>query len=316
MGNIGDVLMKKEMDNSYKDYRKRNFFTEKIRPKIFPILVYILLVASCLGIIILLCWAFLSSFKDPMQWYISTWKLPEVWTFKNYITASSKLTIQINSYTRVGFWGLAWNTFLYAGVNAFLCVFTAALTTYILARYKGVIPMVGALWTVYLFRRFIPVGASIGAQLRFFKVIGIYDNMVGQWIMNAGPYGANFLVMYATWRGFGKTYAEAAEIDGANEFQIFIHIMLPLMIGLVLYTFVQKFIGMYNEWMGPMIYLPSYPTLSYGLFRMQYSVEPGMSFTPARLAGLFIMSIIPFIGFMFCRKTMLEGVSIGSGLKG
>lgn len=289
---------------------------KKIRAQIFPVLTYILLVASCLGIIVLFAWAILSTFKDPYEWYISTWELPSVWTISNYITAASKIQHRVNSYTVVGFWGMCWNTVLYAGVNALLATISAAFVSYIVARFKGVVPHVSLLWGLYLFYRFIPAGSTLAAQLRYYKALGLYDSMIGNWFMNLGPYSTNFLLFYAMWKGFGNTYGEAAAIDGANEFTIFCRIMLPLIFGFVVYTFIGKFIGLYQDWKGPMIFLPSYPTLSYGIWTMQYSTEPGMSFTPARLAGLMVMSVIPFVGFMATRKRMMEGVSIGSGLKG
>lgn len=289
---------------------------KKARAQIFPVTVYILLVASCLGILILFTWAILSTFKDSYEWYISTWKLPTQWTLANYVTAASKIQHRVNSYTVVGFWGMCWNTLLYAGVNSLLATLTAAFVSYIVARFKGSIPFVGVLWSLYLFYRFMPAGSTLAAQLRYYKAFGFYDSMVGNWFINLGPFATNFLLFYATWKGFGNTYGEAAAVDGANEFIIFSKIMLPLISGFVVFTFIGKFIGMYQDWKGPMIFLPSFPTLSYGIWTMQYSVEPGMSFTPARLAGLMIMSVIPFAGFMATRKRMMEGVSIGSGLKG
>lgn len=289
---------------------------KKIRAGFFPTIIYALLVFSCLGIIILFSWAIIATFKDPYEWYISTWKFPTQWSFDNYITAGSKIQHRVNSYTVVGFWGMCWNTVLYAGVNAFLATASAAFVSYIVARYKGSVPFVGLLWAMYLVYRFMPTGSTLAAQLRYYKLIGFYDSMIGNWFVNLGPFSANFLIFYATWKGFGKTYGEAAEIDGANEWIIFSKIMLPLIFGFVVFTFITKFIGLYQDWKGPMVFLPSYPTLSYGIWTMQYSVEPGMAFTPARLAGLIIMSAIPFAGFLATRKKMMEGVSIGSGLKG
>lgn len=302
--------------NTDKNKRKIIQSLKKARAYIFPVLFYILLVASCLGILILFSWAILSTFKDPYEWYISSWKFPSKWTFVNYITAASKIQHRVNSYTVIRFWGMAWNTLLYAGVNALLATISAAFVSYIVARYKGVIPFVGVLWTLYLIYRFMPAGSSLAAQLRYYKIFGFYDSMIGNWFVNLGPYSANFLLFYAMWKGLGSNYVEAAKIDGANEFIIFSKIMLPLISGFVVFTFIGKFIGLYQDWKGPMIFLPSYPTLSYGIWTMQYSVEPGMAFVPARLAGLIIMSIIPFAGFMATRKRMMKGVSIGAGLKG
>ena len=62
-----------------------------------------------------------------------------------------------------------------------------------------------------------------------------------------------------------------------------------------------------------MIYLPSYPTLAYGLWYF-VNVVPEASSTPMKLAGCMLLAIPLFVLFALSQKKLLGNVSVG-GLK-
>lgn len=60
----------------------------------------------------------------------------------------------------------------------------------------------------------------------FFNDLNIYDTFISMIWSSAGGTGMNFLLVYAVFKNVSKTYMEAAEIDGASDFTVFIKIML------------------------------------------------------------------------------------------
>ena len=107
---------------------------------------------------------------------------------------------------------------------------------------------------------------------------------------------------------------DAARVDGAGEFRIFLKIMLPLSKPVLFLISLFTFIGSWNNYLGPLIYLTNeskYP-LSLGLpqFLNRYGTHWNWMMAAAT------MSIIPSILlFIFTQKYLIEGIKL-SGIKG
>ena len=78
----------------------------------------------------------------------------------------------------------------------------------------------------------------------------------------------NIFLMRQFMRGIPKTYTEAAILDGASNFHIYLHIVLPLIKPIFIYLSVQTFFGVWNDFQGPLMYLEddSQYTLSLALY--------------------------------------------------
>jgi len=107
---------------------------------------------------------------------------------------------------------------------------------------------------------------------------------------------------------------DAARIDGASEFQIFLQIMLPLCKPVLFLITLLQFLASWNNYMGPLIYLTDeskYP-LSLGLpqFLDRYGTHWNWMMAAATV------SIVPIIiFFFFAQSYLIEGIKL-SGLKG
>jgi len=111
----------------------------------------------------------------------------------------------------------------------------------------------------------------------------------------------------------------AAYIDGLNEGTIFFHIMLPLAMPSMFAQFILTFIGAYNDYMGPLIYLLGYPEYTpLALYIVNVNaqtnyVNPIWSFNMAAA----VLGMVPLVTLYFiAQKYILKGISISSGLKG
>ncbi len=114
--------------------------------------------------------------------------------------------------------------------------------------------------------------------------------------------------------GIPMELSEAARIDGCGELKIYSQIIMPMckpgLATLVVFTF--NF--MWNDYMGPMIYLNTdkLKTIQIGLaaFRTEYGAEYGLI-----MAGT-VCSLLPMV-LIYCvaQKYLIEGIAF-SGLKG
>ena len=133
-----------------------------------------------------------------------------------------------------------------------------------------------------------------------------------------GGGAVNIFLIRQFMRGIPRELENAAKIDGANVWQIFWRIMIPLCMPIITFIMVNTFIGVWNDFMGPLIYLQGNPdqyTLAVGIY---YKFMGGLAqenFPNQQMAVGVLMSIPPAILFFIFQKQLIEGVTM-SGLKG
>lgn len=115
-------------------------------------------------------------------------------------------------------------------------------------------------------------------------------------------------------KGLPKELTESAIIDGANHFQIFLKIMLPLSKPAILTVALFTFMGTWNDYFGPLIFLsnPEQWTLALGLraFQTQYGGQYNLM-----MAASILIMLPTLILFFFAQKSFIEGIKF-TGIKG
>ncbi|MEM7134773.1 MAG: carbohydrate ABC transporter permease [Chloroflexota bacterium] len=109
--------------------------------------------------------------------------------------------------------------------------------------------------------------------------------------------------------------SDAGRVDGASEFRIFTQIVLPLARPALAVVALFQFIGSWNDYFGPLIYLNDTElyTISLGIANMQNSYG-FMNF--AWIMAATCVSVMPIILlFFFAQRTFIEGIAL-TGLKG
>ena len=111
-----------------------------------------------------------------------------------------------------------------------------------------------------------------------------------------------------------KEYDEAARIDGASYFRIYWQIILPLSKPALLTVGVFTFMGVWNDFFGPLIYLPDEKnwTLALGLsnFMGQYSSDWHLL-----MAASSVLVIPMIVIYFFAQRSFIEGITF-TGVKG
>lgn len=118
--------------------------------------------------------------------------------------------------------------------------------------------------------------------------------------------------------GLPNAMDEAAKLDGANAFQRYLLITLPLCRAILVYIMVTVFIGNWSDYYGPLIYMTSSKaprTLAYVVFLSSMQENVGVSNANIRMAAGVFMSIIPLILYTVFQRELVEGIAV-SGVKG
>ena len=209
------------------------------------------------------------------------------------------------------------NTLLVLLFNVLAIPFSAALCAYGFAKVK--FEGSEAVFGVVLATMMLP---SIVIQIPLYVIfnnLGWIGTLYPLTLPNIFGGGAvNIFLIRQFMRGIPRELENAAKIDGANVWQIFWRIMIPLCMPIITFIMVNTFIGVWNDFMGPLIYLQGNPdqyTLAVGIY---YKFMGGLAqenFPNQQMAVGVLMSIPPAILFFIFQKQLIEGVTM-SGLKG
>lgn len=292
---------------------------KKVTFKTITILFMILMFIYGATLIIPLVWMLINSVKDPIDYYLtSSLMLPKNIRWTNFAETLKALTYTIDTKQGLLEFNVFWMTYyslVYAIGTAVYSVITITFTAYAIGRYKFWLTKL--LYSIGLVMMMLPVTTDGGSGLLLRRALGIYDNMFLT-ILTSGACiftGQFFFIMCAHFKAMDKEYADAAAIDGANEWVIMTKIMIPLTVPLMMVIFILAFIAAWNNYGTFLFYLPSYANLSLGIYMFQQTAPLQGYSTPHILAGFLLIAIPIIILYAASQKVMVQNLTIG-GLKG
>ena len=265
-------------------------------------LLYIVLIAVALFTLIPFVWMISSSLKldrevfaYPMKW------LPETFRWENYLLIWQK--VPMLAYFK--------NTAFIAIVVTCLQTLTSSFAAYAFAKlnFKGR----DVLFLAYIATIAVPWQAYMLPQFIMMRSMGLYDTLWAMVVLQAFSAFGVFL-MRQFYQGVPTELCEAARIDGPSEYGIWARIMLPLSKAAIATLVIFTFVGTWNDYMGPMIYLTRdfNKTIQVGLRRfIQENSSDYHLIMAASLVSLLPVSVV----FLCLQKYFIEGIAT-SGLKG
>ncbi|KAA3664335.1 MAG: carbohydrate ABC transporter permease [Chloroflexi bacterium] len=112
-----------------------------------------------------------------------------------------------------------------------------------------------------------------------------------------------------------KDLDAAARIDGANSWQIFWHIILPLAKPALATIVIFSFMANWNNFLGPLIYLRDEELLTLPIGLLQYQSQFGVTDYHHMMAVAVIMLVPVLILFLLGQKLFVQGIAL-TGMKG
>lgn len=289
----------------------------KLKEKLSPFLMVslIVLLLYVFSLFLPLFWALITSFKDQTDFRINVVGLPEKFVW-NYTYVFKHFFVQIsteNGPEKVWMEMLLLNSFLYAVGCAFFNALVPCVAAYACARFPYKFSNV--VCNIIIIVMVVPIVGSLPAEIQMARNFGLYDQIWGLWIMKANFLGMYFLVYYGTFKAFPMSYSEAAKIDGAGNLTIMVKIILPLIRTTFFTIFLIYFISYWNDYQTPLIYMPSYPTLALGMYRMATTTENDLATLPMRMTAAMILLIPILILYSIFNQKLLGNLTMG-GIKG
>lgn len=268
-------------------------------------ILYIVMVLAALSYVAMFTWILINSFKTPLNYMNDVFGLPAEefggFDFKNY------LDVLLFEYKEQNLFQMLGNTVTLIVINVFCALSFPVMAAYVFGRmeFKGRAKFEAMLYVLMT----IPVIGAAGSTLNFLDAIGLNNTFAGIFIISSASFGSGMLVLTSFFRGLPSSFAEAAYIDGASEWQVFTRIYYPQASPLLSINAIATVIGVWNDYMTGYLYLPDHPTIALGLQQLQR--KAGFDY-PIMFAGIVLTMIPVFIVFSFIAKRIFNSTDLGA----
>jgi len=292
-----------EISTYPQESKRRLSLTARQADWIEKILWYAVLISVAALLILPLYWMLATSLKTPR----STFMLPPEW-----IPSTLEWRNFTQVFEEVPFGRFLLNTLLLVVLNIIGELFAVTLVAYGFARLR--FPGRSFLFLVMLSTLMIPYHVTLVPRFILFSKLGWVDTYLPLFV--PAFTGSSFLIFLVRqyMMSIPLELDEAAYIDGASRFGVFWRIIVPLSKPALVLVVVFTFVGVWNDFLQPLIYLndPQKFTVSLGLSFFQGARETNWNLL---MAGSLMATIPPLLLFFFAQRQLIGGIAI-EGLKG
>lgn len=284
--------------------------------KVIKWIMFVVFALYAASLLFPLFFALLSSLRSREAYNAQHFSFNGIIGFGNYVSAFRYLPMETSSGEKLTILSLIWNSLWYTVGGCGLQLIASCMTAYIVAKYK--FKGRGVIYAVALLSLTLPIVGQIPSQYKIYRALHIL-NSPAILISFFNGFGFNFLILYSCFRNISWDYAEAAFIDGAGHFRVFLQIILPHAVATMGALFMMTCVNYWNDYLGPILFLGDYPTLASGLYEyrvlsIRNQAMGGVS-TPIMFAGM-LVSLVPIMTlYALFNKKMIE-LNFSGGLKG
>jgi len=247
-----------------------------------------------------LIWMFLSGFKDIREFVRETTILPESFNFNAYVTTWSQLNF-IRYYR---------NSFISVLGSVVCAVFFNGLLGYALSKIRPAGSNI--IYALVLWSMLIPATTSIVPLFINISKLGLTRSFVPLWL----SIGANafFVILFKNFFDeLPQSLIEAARIDGARDFTIFLKIAVPLSRAIIMVIVIYAINAAWSDFLLPFLTLrgSGLETVMVRLFQFRLSRANDIDI----VRGVVFAVIPPIVLFVVFQK-QITGMALQSGIKG
>ena len=280
---------------------------------VFKIVAYVFLALYTLAIFVpfyVIIVTSLTTFEELMSRLEFIW-IPEQWSLEAYRTVLLDDRLAINGVSSLlrGFFNTLWMTVPTMLVGLF--VSGLAAYAYSKLRFKAS----NTLYMITLATMMVPTAVLTLPSYLYYDFLGWSHGPLP--ILIPGLFGGAGTVFFLRqfFAGIPDDLIEAGKLDGMGYFAMYVKIMIPLSVPAFLAQGIFAFVGGYNNYMGPMLYLTDsqmlWPLqLALGQMQAMYGDDNAVQCASA------MVSLVPLIiVYLVCQKFFIQGVA-AAGLKG
>ena len=201
-----------------------------------------------------------------------------------------------------------WNSALMTVGSVTLVVLFSALVAFVLQRRSD---RMAAIVSSFMLAGLV-LPPSVVPTIFLLQWIGLYKTLLGMILVNVAL-GMAFaiLILRAFVATIPKEIDEAAIMDGASPLRVFFSIVLPLLRPAIITVIVTSSVGIYNDFVGPLYFLPGAQNVTAQLTLYSYMSQFNSQWN-LLFADVIIITIPPLIMFIFFQRQIVSGMTSGA----
>lgn len=226
--------------------------------------------------------------------------IPDMVSFSQYITVLLKSPEYLLKF---------WNSVILVGPIVIFQLIVASLASYGFARYSGRIRQI--IFFMYIILVLMPYQVTLVPNYLVSEWLKILDTNWAIWLPGIfSPFAVYLLTKFM--KRIPQSVIEAAQIDGAGEWQIFRKICLPLCKGAICSAAILIFIDYWNMVEQPLILFKNQDKYPLSVFLSKINQgEIGLAFAVAT-----IYMVPTLLVFLYGEEYLVEGITYQGGIKG
>lgn len=283
----------------------------RARSPLAKIIVYLVLGVLSLLFLMPLAWTISTSLKPEKQ----TMELPPRWWprefhFGNYREAVVYRRAELGYIPMLRYAG---NTLYLALLSVTGTVASNALIAYGFARirWRGR----ETLFALTLATMMVPFPVTMVAVFSIFKELGWIGSFRPLWVPAFFGSAFNIFLLRQFYLTIPRDLSDAAAIDGCTELQTFWHLILPLSKPALAVVGLFHFMYVWNDFLGPLIYLTDERMFTLSLGLQSYQSQHGGTPWHLLMAASMIVITPLILLFFLTQRTFIQGVRL-TGIKG
>ncbi|MHB8890592.1 MAG: carbohydrate ABC transporter permease [Candidatus Limnocylindrales bacterium] len=261
---------------------------------------YLVLVVLAVAIIYPLIWMALNGFKSNAELFGDPWGLPTTWRWENFGKA----------------WNLGVVRYLLNSVivtvgSVVTTILVSSMAAYALTRLR--IPFAGPVTVVLLGGMMLAPTVALIPLFRLLQALGIFDTYWALIVLyTAFRISFTVFLIRAYMVTLSREMEDAAIVDGANRWQIFWLVVMPLSRPIVVSAALLQALFAWNEFAFALVFINDgdLKTLPVGLLAMQGRV---LSDWPVLFAALTMAAIPMIVVFLIGQRQFIRGLAEGYG---
>jgi multiple sugar transport system permease protein len=227
--------------------------------------------------------------------------------WENYTEAIEWLPLETN-------YGLAYlkNTMILVIMSVIGTLLSCSLVAYGFSRLR--FPGREFLFNAMLATMMLPAAVTMLPTFLIFRTLGWFDTLLPIWVPTFFAGAFNVFLLRQFFRTIPMELEDAAKIDGCGYLRTYWQVMMPQIKPALAAIAIWTFMGAWNNFMGPLIYVSSPENMPVAYAIQLFQSDRGSSF--GLMMAFATMATLPVVAlFFFAQRWFIEGVQL-SGLGG
>lgn len=251
----------------------------------------------------------------PFFWMVSTSLKPDTEIMlipPRLLPSSPQWQNYLGAIHYFPFWRYLGNTVFIVGMTMIGSTLSSGLVGYAFARLRW--PGRSVWFGILMATMMLPATVTMIPQYMLFRDFRWINTYLPLIVPAFSGSAFHIFLLRQFFRSIPMDLSESAKIDGCGEARIFAQVILPLCTPALATVAIFSFMGAWNDFMGPLLYLNDKMayTLTYGLRTFQKQYDAKWNYL---MAASVVVALPTLVVFFFCQRFFIEGITL-TGMKG